>query len=375
MVYIVAFILSLFLFSLVLKRGDIHGTLDYLFAYLACAPVLILAMFRDSDIGTDLSFYVIPIWEDSVAWADKTADLVLKWDGIEKAYLLINFLAGKISVDLEFLLLVLQSFIMLPVLIAALKSKKYVSPVLFLFVYFFTIYNDTLNMVRQSLALSVSLLAFVYLFNGEKKKAVGFYILTLLLHGSAIVGLCVPILYFVMTSYKLSKMQIGLIVVISILSIGVLVLYAEPLMIFAMNHGLIDAKYVAYTSGEGMFGARISKSCIIYDFLILLLSYYCYKNSKSNVFMTYFFLISLMSVLFEMTGVVTSYLSRMAKYPEILSVFIIPYMLNYLESKKIAGYKVLPILVKILVIIYWIFTFVISKTGETYPYTSKILGI
>ena len=50
-------------------------------------------------------------------------------------------------------------------------------------------------------------------------------------------------------------------------------------------------------------------------------------------------------------------------------------MLNYLESKKIAGYKVLPILVKILVIIYWIFTFVISKTGETYPYTSKILGI
>ena len=74
-------------------------------------------------------------------------------------------------------------------------------------------------MVRQSLALSVSLLAFVYLFNGEKKKAVGFYILTLLLHGSAIVGLCVPILYFVMTSYKLSKKQIGLIVVISILSI------------------------------------------------------------------------------------------------------------------------------------------------------------
>ena len=91
--------------------------------------------------------------------------------------------------------------------------------------------------------------------------------------------------------------------------------------------------------------------------------------------MTYFFLISLMSVLFEMTGVVTSYLSRMAKYPEILSVFIIPYMLNYLESKKIVGYKVLPILVKILVIIYWTFTLVISKTGETYPYTSKILGI
>lgn len=126
-------------------------------------------MFRDSDIGTDLSFYVIPIWEDSVAWADKTADLVLKWDGIEKAYLLINFLAGKFSVDLEFLLLVLQSFIMLPVLIAALKSKNtYLLCCFFLSIFYH--YNDTLNMVRQSLALSVSLLAFVYLLNGEKKR-------------------------------------------------------------------------------------------------------------------------------------------------------------------------------------------------------------
>lgn len=374
-VYLFVFVFSLVIIYLFFEKKNLKGWQMLLGGFIALLFPILLAAFRDIEVGTDLSYYALPIWSDATAWAHKEADLELRWDGIEKSYLWINFVCAKISIDIAFFLFVIQCLIIVPVFIAAIRLRKYVSPVFVMFIYYFTIYNETLNMIRQSLAVSMSLLAFSYLITSKKRVAYSLYFITMLLHGSAIVGLLIPITHLILTKYKLSRKQISFIMVCAFFALGVVVLYAEQLMIFGMSHGLIDVKYMAYTSGEGMFTARLNKSAILYDIIIFVFVFFTYKCNKTNTLLILFLVISLMSVLFDMTGLVTSYLSRMAKYPQIISILTIPYIFKQIQKKQFNGYYAILPYYKILVVIFWFFTYIISNNGETYPYSSKILGI
>lgn len=375
LIYIFAFVFSLLILSVLFEKNKLKLSKILFFGGISLLFPIILAAFRDEKIGTDLSYYVEPIWLDATAWANRVEDLELRWNGIEKTYLWINFLCAQISSDIAFFLFVIQCLIIVPVFIAAVRLRKYVSPTFVMFVYYFTIYNESLNMIRQSLALSMSLLAFSYLITSKKRIAYSLYLLTLFLHGSAIIGLLIPISYFILTKCKLSRKQISYIMLCIVILLGVFTLYTEQLMIFGMSKGLIDAKYIAYTSGDGLFSAHLNKSTMLYDMVIFFIVYSTYKSNRTNATLTMFVIISLMSVLFDMTGVITSYLARMAKYSQIISVITIPYIFRQMQSKQLNGPTgVLPYF-KIIVVLFWFFTYVISNNGETYPYSSKILGL
>ena len=372
--YLLTFSLSLLILYLmnIGKRTSYKKML--LGGILVILPLALLGAFRNIDIGTDLQFYAIPVWDYTVGGVKKASDM--DWYGIEKSYLLLNFVCAQISVKLEFFLFVLQVLTLVPIYLAAMKARGLASPLLLMFIYIFTMYNASFNMMRQSIALSVTLLAFVYLYYDKKKIAYILYGLSLLLHGSAIIGLLVLAVYYVMTNFHLTRKQISAIATVVVVCFIIGVIYSQQLIMFAIGSGLIDAKYEAYTasSGGGLFEARLNKSNVLYDAIVFLLLYTTYRKNKQNKKLYALAIIALMSLLFEFTGLISAYLPRIALYPRMVGLFSLPYMFKQIELKNIRG-KVYKVPFEIFILCYWLFVSIISNSGETYPYTSKILGI
>lgn len=143
---------------------------------------------------------------------------------------------------------------------------------------------------------------------------------------------------------------------------------------------ILDEKFLAYTSLGGVFDARISKSQLFVKFVImlyfLLFMFSSYRNSK---YWAFFFLISLMDVLFVMTGLIVSFLARIAFYPQILACLSLPYTLRTISCYTRIGnsrYRIpFVALFYLLFIYYWFSIFIVKGVSDTYPYSSKILGI
>lgn len=373
--YVLTFLLSLLIMHLMNIGKQTSYAKMLIGGMFVLLPLALLGGFRDEKIGTDLQFYAVPIWEYTVGGVNKASDM--EWYGIEKSYLLLNFVCAQVSSKLEFFLTVLSFLTLVPIYLTAIKVRRYASPLLLMFMYIFTMYNATYNTMRQSIAMSVTLLAFVYLFFDKKKIAYILYGLSLLLHGSAIIGLLVLGVYYVMTNFHLTRKQISAIAVVVTLCFVIGVIYSQQLIMFAIGSGLIDAKYEAYTSagGGGLFDARLNKSNLLYDTIVFSLLYSTYSKNKQNKKLYALAIIALMSLLFEFTGLISMYLPRIALYPRMISLFSLPYIFKQIEFKNIRGklnYKT-PVL--LFVVLFWVYTFVISQAGETCPYTSKILGI
>lgn len=373
--YVLTFLLSLLIMHLMNVGKQTSYAKMLTGGMFVLLPLALLGGFRDEKIGTDLQFYAVPIWEYTVGGVNKASDM--EWYGIEKSYLLLNFVCAQVSSKLEFFLTVLSFLTLVPIYLTAIKVRRYASPLFLMFMYIFTMYNATYNTMRQSIAMSVTLLAFVYLFFDKKKIAYILYGLSLLLHGSAIIGLLVLGVYYVMTNFHLTRKQISAIAVVVTLCFVVGVIYSQQLIMFAIGSGLIDAKYEAYTAagGGGLFEARLNKSNLLYDTIVFSLLYSTYSKNKQNKKLYALAIIALMSLLFEFTGLISMYLPRIALYPRMISLFSLPYIFKQIEFKSIRGklnYKT-PVL--LFVVLFWVYTYVISQAGETCPYTSKILGI
>lgn len=367
--YILTFLLSLLFMCLVNKGKRLSSGKKIIGGIFVILPLALLGAFRDKDVGTDLMYYAIPIWNDAVSSVNRGSELT--WYGVEKSYLLLNYACALVSSKLQFFLFVLQALTLLPIFLAAVKVRRYASPVLIMFLYLFVMYNATFNLMRQSMALSVSLLAFVYLFLERKKSAYVLYVLALLLHVSAIISLLVLGVYYVMTNFHLTRKKISAIAFVVVACFAIGVVFSQQLIMFAIGSGLIDVKYAAYTSasGDGLFGARLNKSCVAYDAVVLMVLYAAYRKNKQDRKLYALVIIGLMSLLFEFTGLVSYFLPRIALYPRMISMFSLPYVFLHMKRSNFKRRLLYQIPFEAFVVFYWIFTFVISNSGETYPYT------
>ena len=131
---------------------------------LAMLPPIVLAGFRDATVGTDMQVYILSTYEKMVSSGQGFLDFVSTYDGdLEILYLFINYLTAQFSDQPFLLLIIIHVLIIVPLFATAMKWRPYLSPVLFMFIYYMIFFQESLSIVRQSIALSFSMLAFTYL--------------------------------------------------------------------------------------------------------------------------------------------------------------------------------------------------------------------
>jgi len=369
------FYLSLFIVAIILgylsdKAENILARLVLLI--LSAVPLIITAGLRDDIIGFDTQAY--PYTALYAASEFSANQLLIISGSIEPLYLCLGWIANLVDGKLDTLLTITHVIIIACFYIAFYRLRRFSPMWLSVFFFCFLFFNMSLQISRQMLALSVVFLGTTYLIERNLKPFILSLIIGFLFHKSAIFGVVLlPFLYFEDRKWQY----------ITVIGVAVsFLLYSTLLSNFLSFTGL--DKYEQYTAG-GDFEGKMSNSELILRFVFIFLFYTKNKYRLNDVlpilllFVTEFVLNSFQYY--------SGFIGRMAYF---LYVMYIPYLTHYVlkedaeESEfydNMDGSSEVQILtptgitILAFVVFYWWFVYIYGNAGETYPYSSKIIGI
>lgn len=178
-------------YSNISSRGNM-----FLRKIFLCVGVLLpclLAGLRANSVGIDVEVYIVPHMR--AACSPNVHSLFDCFEALDMApeylYMLLVYFCSRFTADEGFLLFMIQFFTIVPLALAAWKLRDRISVPLAMGTYLFCFYNNTLNMMRQSIACAFILLGAVcYLDNGVKlnKKSIACFVIACLFHKTGIIG-------------------------------------------------------------------------------------------------------------------------------------------------------------------------------------------
>lgn len=190
--YIIVFMISIGLFAL---SDRVIFTQRKPVVFVAVITLCLLAGLRAESIGTDTRVYLVPIFEaakkcHSLGEYLNSSFHAFTWTtdyvkDMEPLFPLLVLIVTKITGSLYCVQTILELCVILPLYIAVRKDKQ-TNLWMAMFVFCMAFYNPSMNMMRQSIAMSLGVLGFEYWRNEEKKNAFICVFIAFLFHTSSL---------------------------------------------------------------------------------------------------------------------------------------------------------------------------------------------
>lgn len=364
--------ISTFLFWCASK---LRGCISYVgYAIGVFCPCFIAAV-RDTTIGTDLSGYGQIVYSRTkgislIAAIQQNNDNPI---GFVAFVWLVNVFGGSF----QLYLFLVEIIVILPALlfmIHFLGEDAWFGMLIFLL----TCYPASLNLMKQMMAVSLSLYAFTLAMERKYKMGIGIAVLALLMHQTAIMAfVAYPFYRFYANSGKYSLVR-RITLNVAFLG-GLLVFFAYSSTFIAMATHLKDSySYIAQTQGQG----SLFLSYLRYAFLsILVYVIFLMERGKpgadsssavlkdESALFSFSLYMSIVGCLIMETNVVALGVSRFAFY-------FLPYLgifLGLLIKERKYVLTRLVVCAFLALIVYEETQSMMHGANEIYPYTSTIL--
>lgn len=343
-----------------------------IYSFALLLPCL-LSAYRANSIGTDVGTYLLPMTEAAISSDDFSQYLNYSWFVVfryehvydfEIGFTLIVYILSKIFKNIFAVKFVIQLLSILPVFVACKKVDKENLLWFYMLIYYLSIYNVSLNLMRQAISMSFLLLGFVYLIKDYKFYTFISFCVAFLFHTSAIIGLFIYCIYMILkyNKYCFYKDQaskyIFATIVICLFSIFAF-LFINNIVIFSDVIGF--AKYSGYVSGNVvfLFSQLLIRIPIIIFFLYV---YICNYKIRNNILTYTFIVLLLFDCICAQFSSVNTFGGRIALYFSQFEILSFPYFcINY--KKKVSIICFIAYL-----ILYWYYFFVYSGSNATMPY-------
>ncbi|MSE04354.1 hypothetical protein GKC34_15200 (plasmid) [Lactobacillus salivarius] len=372
-IYIVCFI-----FSLIFSYGYEKSNIKLLMAISLFFPVAIAA-FRADIIGTDVQVYARQLYNIAINSKNFDEFLNMKWYAIwrfkevsefELGYTILVYLSAKLK-SFAFLLGCTQFLTIFPLYLSLNRYKnryKYIVTI-GLSIYYLLFFNMSLNMMRQWIAMTMIMLAYVHLKDSKYVQSTIIFIIAVLFHRTAIIGLGVLITYVLLRKNKreiflkfsTKRYNLNIVIFITIMTLLITTVLSNSFRMMLTNLlGLSD--YSTYVNGT----VAISINQIYTDIPVLLLFLMIWKRRKNIEDYTFLTFCIFSNIVLSQLSSVMAYSSRIVLYISVFKMLIVPIYLNNLQGrlKKI----ITLILILLFYSIYWYYTYVIKGTDATVPY-------
>lgn len=373
-IYIITFLIVIFTTykaeKLYKKRYKMRGTI---YIFISILSMSILAAVRNNDIGKDIETYVIPTFNWALRFDFKEFMAI---GNLENGYKLFVFIIANIFKDYHWILFFTQFIISVLIYIFAYKEKNKMSMWLVMIVFLLIMYNDTLTMMRQSIAVLLIILSYSSLKEKKYIKTIILYVSAILFHNTAIISILGYIFIIINYSSKIEKKSkryiSGIMLAICMVC---LIFYQKILYIFTFNINILPIRFYAYFNTEYYTdNLIISKSTLLFKSVwILVASIYnrIVRKEQTPKLILIFLLIDLGMYLISFKLGPVMRLGYYFSYPALL--YLIPQLTKMLKKdnyNKNCSY----ICIIILLFCFWYFNNVIhNESGNTYPYKSDIL--
>ena len=371
LIYLVAFLLS----TILLYIGSIQESkqLKRLFVLLGMLVVCLLAGFRDESVGTDIRWYSKRLFQgalDSRSWIE----YFNLYNHYETGYLFLNYVVSRFSKSLGVMHFVIEFIICFNVYYAYKTIGKESEAWYGMLIYYFVYYNQSFNLMRQTISCSFIFLAFAFL---KKKKYVISAVLIgvgILFHVSSFIAVIAVVLFIL--SSKFEKEIRGIIIISSVL-------------FYVIGRNLIGRLLVSLTFLSSQFSSYFSSSykydipysIFIYLIIATVFSIVILKNTPSvdddesivtgmsneRQWNNFLLLMALVST------ILMPFLSSiMLLWRSLLSFnFITMYTYENVDSRLnilVSGRNITRHIVIARLIIYWVMYTIIYNNNNTIPY-------
>lgn len=345
--------------------------ISILLVLLSLLIPIVIAAIRSPEIGTDVKYYVIPHFKTALRCKNfilfsKEFNLSLT---SEPLYGLLLYLITRSFDNYHAALFVYQAIIILFTYFGLRNFKKVLNvPIWFgMLIYYLMYFNVSLNIVRQSMAVSIVFYAVSCLFKGEKIRYLVFIIISFGLHVSGVLGL----VFFPMYIF-LRKTDLGLKykdiqkLFAAVFIIGTVVLSLDKLVRLLVSFGIVRPNMLNYLS-DGRFSSNYLSPVSVGIYSVFLFVYVLHIRyiAKKPLELNFYMVVSIIMLLGSFGSLISLYISRVCYY-------FIPFHALALASiqncyKKSEKYLWMISIISF-VFLTWIAFFVIKNNHSTYPY-------
>lgn len=349
------------------------GWLRKILIIIALLIPSLLAGLRASTIGTDVQVYAVYYYEKALNSSSFSSYFMDQFGSYlsEPGYHLLTFLLSRFFKDYHWGLFFYQ-FIPVVMVYLGLKrcEKLFQTPVwLGMLLYYFLLYNNSLNIMRQCMAVGFVFLGATFLFEKRYKKFVLFTAIAVLFHTSSLIGFAMLPMYIILQQgeYVSQKSQVkrGSIFVVALFA---LLIGGSQIITQLVNMGIIRDYYLNYLAGgkfrmaEGSIPYVLVAFNLLYTFVLICVNRYInIRNGES----TFFIMSSAVVTISTISIMFVQYIDRLGFYFIPMQAVALANTYNCFGKKSKLAYLGF---VVIMVFGLWYYSIVLKGSNQTIPY-------
>lgn len=350
----------------------------YLCMIFAVLLVVLLAGLRAVPVGTDGPAY--ERWVYNAAECTSFAEARFVGRSTEPIYMLLVYLVAKSTGNVNVLFFITASLTYGMYMFGIGKLEKNISIPYAWAAYLFLCYGYSLNSLRQALAMTALIFAFVllrekkYLFSGIV------VIVAVLCHNSAgLIAAGMLVVYCLLRKWDTWFLKVGILAATALAVFGY-----EPVFYQLNRVGILPDRFSRYVAGASFIHFSLNPILVRLPFFLLVLFFYrdYVKDGGDSGEMTKvdadFLLVMMgMEMILSELRVISVPLYRICLYFGVfrcLGIGRLVYAVNKSEKYKKWSKLLCAALIGMLVVI-WLYQVVLQGNDEIYPYTSEILHI
>ena len=264
--YLITFLISILLCAAAERVMDKSRVFSGLFLGASVLVPVLLAGARDYSVGTDITTYGNYVFSGAGNARDLW-DYLNSWSNIEPLYRALAFGVSRFTNNAHWFYLVTALIICGFTMAGLVYYRRWCSLTLGWACFLFLFYGDTLNTMRQCLALALVFFAFPMLL---EKKYVLYAVLqaaAILFHVTGAIALCIPLLYLIMR--RMPPLWLQFFFIIGFMT---MILIYSPLLRVVMSWKILPAKFSRYIASGVAFALK--PTILRLPFLVPIVLYY-----------------------------------------------------------------------------------------------------
>lgn len=352
------------------------------YSILAVLIPTIFAGMRALNVGTDIMVYAYQTFEKSSAYTSLNS--FLNVNSIEGGYAALAFICSHLCGNVHVFLAFTAMLQIIPIYICAVKLRNEYNMIWPMMIYLMIFYIVGFNVMRQSIAASWMLLAFLLLEEKRYVKMIFTCIVALLFHSTAILGILFLLLALVFDKIRNKKILMSICIFFFIIFVY-LMQYWDVIIVFIGKYGFLGQdKIVGYSNifreanlSNYMYSLEIAQYIESIFKVLLIIPAIFYKNNYKNKYFNTSIGIYLMGILVYLFFFIyyhTSYGYRISIYAEYYLIVLLPFLMaknKAANGKRIILLRRMPIRVLVtftIAFMNWFILFVVLQTHGTYPF-------
>lgn len=355
------------------RKLDENKTKSFIFlSIIAILVPSILAGCRDYTIGTDVQVYVLPTFEQARRFSNITSWLTFNatwYKSVDFLFAVLTYAISRVTDNAHFLLFAIALLIDGFFYAAWVRFRKYVPVWIGMLVWMLCYYNQSYNIMRQSIAAAILFFATSFLVENRKIAYIVLVAMAALFHNSAIIGfffLLIP-----QTESKIDKVSKKYLRNGIVALVCVLFLFLPNIIQVAVSVGILPAKYIKYVAGDH-YSSGFSTTLLLFSAikigLIFLYRKPLFRKHENNAV---FFVYAMIDFLVAFLKIYSPYTSRLELFTGTLTLILFAQLPSIYRNDR-TNKMIMTFIVLGYCFIYWYYICIFHGYYMTYPYIFNI---